>query len=233
MSPDFLSCFFIFSMCNLLFCLFNAQFFSCLWFHHSFVLLFLFADTVTFTTKPVRHTWTTSSVGCRCTPGRWSTWWRKEHPSTKLRGTELINSTLCCSLGGFCYPFVKLSGKLFKKEQNKTQWYIIKQQFRGLKVTNLQRFTLSRGFSSSFKYSAASSVYALCLGFTTQHHEGGLNFGFQFVWSIKKQTKRQKSYLFVVCMYHVLKLWPFRNITDNDRLFNFMCSFRHGNKGQR
>lgn len=88
-----------------------------------------FVDTATFTTKPVRHTWTTSSVGCRCIPGRSSTWWRREHPSTKLRGTEPINSTLCCFPGGFCRPFAKLSDKL-KKNKKKTliyNWTTIKR----------------------------------------------------------------------------------------------------------
>lgn len=58
-----------------------------------------FFHTVICTTKPVRRTWTTWSAACRCIPGRWSTWWRRERLCTRLSGTEQIDSTLCFFLG--------------------------------------------------------------------------------------------------------------------------------------
>lgn len=58
-------------------------------------------DTVTCTTRPVRRTWTTWSVACRCTPERWNIWWRREPLCTKLSGTERIASTTCFCLSRF------------------------------------------------------------------------------------------------------------------------------------
>lgn len=67
----------------------------------SHLIIYLCSGSVTYTTRPLRRTWTTWSAVCRTTPGLWSIWWRTERSFTKMRETELIASTLCCCLGEF------------------------------------------------------------------------------------------------------------------------------------